>query len=329
MPNNDSKNGVPDITLSGKGPDRHADQRKEAALSTEDYSARFADLDLWPTQDVVRTLLEDQALATAAVQAATAAIAKAADEAAIRLAQSIGRLIYVGAGTSGRIAVQDGVELGPTFDWGEKRVVFLLAGGMTALTSSVEGAEDDAASGAAEIRGLAPTSHDVVVAIAASGRTPYTVDAVRTAAELGALTIGFANNRATPLLEAAHHPILLETGAEVIAGSTRMKAGTAQKIALNMFSTAVMVRLGRTYKGLMIDMRLSNHKLHRRAVRMICDIARVEHDVATTALDRAGGDLKLAALIALGVSLDQGRLAIQSAGGNLRRAIEISRSDVR
>lgn len=314
----------PDFTLAGKDSDRHADQRRDAALSTEEYSARFADLDLWSTPDVVRALLDDQAVATVAVQAETAAIAKAADAAAIRLEHSLGRLIYVGAGTSGRIAVQDGVELGPTFDWGKERLAFLLAGGMTALTSSVEGAEDDATSGTAEMKGLAPTSDDVVVAIAASGRTPYTVAAVRAAADLGALTIGFANNRATPLLEAVDHPLLLDTGAEVIAGSTRMKAGTAQKIALNLFSTAVMVRLGRTYKGLMISMRLSNRKLYGRAVEMICEIAHVERDAAATALDQAEGDLKLAALIALGGNLEQSRLALKSAGDDLRRALEMA-----
>src|SRR5437868_1322741 len=161
----------------------------DTALSTEDVSSRFADLDLWPTQDVVRAMLEGQLAAAAAVQSQAGLIARAAEEAAVRLNAPEGRLIYVGAGTSGRIAAMDGVELGPTFDWGGERVAYLLAGGRDALLSSVEGAEDDAPAGEAEIRALAPMPSDVVVGVAASGRTPYTIAALRTAGAAGALTI--------------------------------------------------------------------------------------------------------------------------------------------
>ncbi len=288
-------------------------------MPTEDISARFADLDLWTTGDAVHAMVEDQLAAVAAVQSQAARIAEAAEQAAERLGGAEGRLIYVGAGTSGRIAVQDGVELGPTFDW--DRVAYLLAGGWDALRSSVEGAEDDAVAAEAAMRGLAPTSQDVVIGVAASGRTAYTLAAIRTAADAGAMTVGVASNAGTPLLEAVDHPILLDTGAEVIAGSTRMKAGTAQKIALNLFSTAVMLRLGRADMGLMIDMRLSNRKLRGRAVRIVARAAGVGESIAADALEKAGSDIKVAVLIALGRSAEEGGELLRAAGGNLRAAI--------
>ena len=296
-------------------------------MSTEDISPRFADLDLWPTHEVVRAMLEAQLAAAAAVQSQVEPIAKAAEEAATRLNDPHGRLIYVGAGTSGRIAAIDGVELGPTFDWDGERVAYLLAGGPGALLSAIEAAEDDAPAGEAAMRGLAPTPGDVVVGVAASGRTPYTVAAVRMAGAAGALTIGFASNAGTPLLQSVAHPILLDTGAEIIGGSTRMKAGTAQKIALNTFSTAVMVRLGRVHAGLMIKMRLTNRKLRGRALEMICEATRVERSIAEGALERAGGDIKLAVLIALGGTPEQAAASLDAVGGNLRAAIERSKSD--
>ena len=219
------------------------------------------------------------------------------------------------------------MELGPTYDWGRERAVYLLAGGMEALLASIESAEDDAAAGKGAMRSLAPSPNDVVVGVAASGRTPYTVAAVRAAAAGGALTIGLASNAGTPLLQTAAYPIFLDTGAEIVAGSTRMKAGTAQKIALNLFSTAVMLRLGRVYKGFMINMRVSNQKLQGRAVEMICEVARVEKSIDEHALERAGGDIKLAALIALGGALEQSSASLDAAGGNLRTAIEQAKAD--
>jgi N-acetylmuramic acid 6-phosphate etherase len=290
-------------------------------LSTEKISPRFDDLDLWPTREAVLAMAEGQISAAAAVQARAGEIAEAADAAAARLRDGRGRLIYVGAGTSGRIAVQDGVELVPTFNWDPQRLVYALAGGTDALLASVEGAEDDAAAGEDVIRRADAQPADVAIAVAASGRTPYTVAALRTAAAAGALTIGIANNGDTPLLEAAAHPLLLDTGAEIVAGSTRMKAGTAQKIALNLLSTAVMLRLGHVYKGLMVDMRASNQKLRLRAADMVCRISGVEPAVAEAALDRAGGDIKAAALIALGAQPEQAAAALREAGGDLRSAL--------
>jgi N-acetylmuramic acid 6-phosphate etherase len=294
-------------------------------LSTEAISSRFADLDIRPTQEAVRVMLEEQVAAADAVRSQAVVIAKAADEAAVRLRDPNGRLIYVGAGSSGRLAVLDGVELGPTFNWGEDRLAYLLAGGREAMLASVEGAEDDTAAAEAAMRDLAPTSSDVVVAVAASGRTSYTLAAVRMAARAGALTVGIASNAGTPLLEAVVHPILVDTASEVVAGSTRMKAGTAQKIALNTFSTAVMIRLGRVYKGLMIDMRVTNRKLAGRAIQIVCEAAEVDKATAEAALRQASDNIKLAVLIAMGETPELGASMLRKADGNLRTAIESSR----
>ena len=283
-------------------------------MSTERISPRYADLDLWPTGDAVGALLEGQLAAAAAVHAAADAIADAADAAAARLGQS-GRLIYCGAGTSGRLAVLDGVELGPTYDW--DRTVYALAGGMGALLKGVEGAEDDSAAGEAAILQAKASSADVVIGVAASGRTPFTVGAIRAARVADALTIGLASNAGTPLLEASDHPILLATGPEIVAGSTRMKAGTAQKIALNTLSTAIMLRLGRIHAGLMVDMRLSNAKLRGRAAKMVSKIAETDLATAAAALDASRGSIKRAVLIARGID----EAAIEKAGGNLREAL--------
>ena len=234
-------------------------------MRTEDVSTRYAELDLWPANDVALALAEAQLAATAVVRSQAPQIAAAAEAAAARLAGKSGRLVYAGAGASGRLAVQDGTELWPTYGWPAARLVYLMAGGDTALVKSVEGAEDGAAEAAAEVARLALDGHDVMIAIAASGRTPYTVAAAEAARAAGALVIGISNNAGTPLLAAADHPIALETGAEVVAGSTRMAAGTAQKATLGILSTTTMVRLKRVYSNLMVDLSSSNLKLdHRR-----------------------------------------------------------------
>ena len=290
-------------------------------MPTEAVSARYADLDLWPTGDAVAAMLEGQLAAAAAVRAQAGALTAAAEAAAARLADTAGRLVYAGAGTSGRVAVQDGVELGPTYDWPEARLVYALAGGMGALLSSAEGAEDDAAEGAEAMRRAGVGPADVVIGVAASGVTPYTVAAVREAAAAGALTVGMASNPDTPLLQAAAHPILLDTGGEIVAGSTRMKAGTAQKIALNVLSTAVMIRLGRVYGSLMVDMRLSNRKLRERAVGLVGAISGVDRAAAEAALERAGGNIKRAALVSMGAEPQAAEAALRDSGDNLRKAI--------
>lgn len=289
--------------------------------STESVDARFAEIDCWPTATAVEAMLEGQLGAAAAVRGQVAAIAQAAEAAANRLGNS-GRLVFAGAGTSGRIAIQDGVELGPTFGWPAKRLVFLLAGGLDALASSVEGAEDDAGEARALLDGKRLGRNDVLVGVAASGRTPHTIAAVDAARGAGALTIAFANNRDAPLLEAADFGILIETGSEAVAGLTRMKAGTAQKIALNLLTTAIMLRLGRVYRGRMIDMVISNVKLLERAKGMVMELAYVTADRAASALDCAGNDIKRAVLIARGLSKSEAESRLARTGNTLRLALE-------
>ncbi len=289
-------------------------------MSTEQINEQFADLETWSSFDLVKAFHQDQLAAVAAVGPALPAISDAADAAAVRLADT-GRLIYVGAGTSGRIGVQDGAELTPTFNWPQERLLFILAGGEDAVLQSAEGAEDSADDGQWNILKAGVNERDVVIGLAASGATPFTVAAVKYAALLGAMTIGVANNRDAPLLAASAHPILIETGAEAIAGSTRMKAGTAQKVFCNLFSTLVMVRLGRVYRGLMVDMRASNDKLRRRAVQMVARLTDCDPTQAETAVDQAGGEVKTAVMIASGFALAEAQDALARHSGDLRAAL--------
>lgn len=288
---------------------------------TETRNPQYIDIDCWPTEQAVDAMLQGQIEAVEAIRSQTARIAAAADAAAARLG-SAGRLIYAGAGTSGRIAVQDGVELGPTFNWPDNRLVYLMAGGMQALAHSAEGAEDDAVEARRLIADHGVGAHDVVIGIAASGRTPFTIAAVEAAREAGALTIAVANNAGTPLLAAAEHSILAATGAEIIAGSTRMKAGTAQKSVANLLSTAIMLRLGRVYRGLMVDMVISNEKLLGRAHGIVQALTRCSEAEAIAALERAGNDIKKAVLIAYGKTPDEADRTLEAHGGILRDAVE-------
>jgi len=289
-------------------------------MSTEAYDGQFAGLETWSSLRLLQAFHDDQLDAVAAVGPALEHIACAADAAAERLGEG-GRLIYAGAGTSGRIGVQDGVELTPTFNWPEDRIVYLIAGGDGALVRAVEGAEDSAEGGRLNMLKVQPGRRDVAIGLAASGSTPFTIAALEQARVLGALTIGVANNPAAPLLDAAEHPILLETGAEAISGSTRMKAGTAQKVFCNLFSTLVMVRLGRVYRGMMVDMRASNEKLRRRAERMVVELTDCSAGEAVSALGRADGDLKLAVMLASGFAEDTARDALACHDGNLGMAL--------
>ena len=289
-------------------------------LETETVSPRYEHIDAWPTADAVAAMLEAQMAAVAAVRPATSVIATAIDAAASRLGTS-GRLIYVGAGTSGRIAVQDGAELQPTFNWPADRVVFAIAGGPEALLRSIEGAEDNVSAAEQQMADARLTTHDVVIGVAASGTTPFTIAAIKSARTAGAFTIAIANNPGTPLLSAAEHAILAATGAEVVAGSTRMKAGTAQKIVLNLFSTGLMIRLGRVYKGRMIDMAARNAKLDLRAERMVMDLAGCDAAHAKAALAACSGNLKPAILVARGMTPAAAVQALANANGHLRNII--------
>jgi N-acetylmuramic acid 6-phosphate etherase len=290
-------------------------------MATEQIDPRYAELDSWSTAEMLAAMHDGQLEAAAAVRAALPAIAAAVDDAVLAL-QRGGRIVYAGAGTSGRIGVQDGAELPPTFDWSPDRVVFAMAGGMGALTRSAEDAEDSEAAGADVIANAGIGPNDVVIGLAASGTTPFTIGALRAAGAAGAVTIAVVNNPGAPLLQVARHRILADTGSEVVAGSTRMKAGTAQKIVLNLFSTAVMVRMGRVYRGLMVDMRARNAKLRRRAAGIVAEIARCGESEAARYLDQAGGDLKPAILLGLGATRAAAEQLLQRHGGNLRAAID-------
>lgn len=289
--------------------------------STEFVNSRFVDIDSWPTGDAVEAMLEGQLSAIASLKDQVGAITRAADAAAARLRVG-GRLVYVGAGTSGRIAVQDGVELHPTFGWPEERTLFANAGGMAALAVSAEGAEDDRGEAVRQLSEQCVDDSDVVIGVAASGRTPFTLSAVEWARAAGALTIGVANNAATPLLDAAEFAIFADTGSELVAGSTRMKAGTAQKAVLNILSTAIMLRLGRVYRGLMVDMVISNDKLLDRAHRMVSTLTGCADEAAVRALEIAENDIKKAVLVAKGVELGAAEALLARNDDILRRAIE-------
>jgi len=289
-------------------------------MSTETVDPRYLHLADWPSVTAVEAMLEGQLAAIAAIKSQVAAIAAAAEAAAARLGAS-GRLIYAGAGTSGRVAVQDGVELFPTYNWPRDRLVFLMAGGTAALIDSVEGAEDDRDAGRAAVAGAAIGPGDVVIGVAASGRTPYTLAVVEAARAAGALTIGVANNSGAALLTAAEHSVLADTGSEVVAGSTRMKAGTAQKAVLNLLSTTIMLRLGLVHHGLMVNMRVSNRKLRARAERMVAAIAGVDSAAAARALDAAGEEIRLAVLVALGATVEGAMALLAAHVGNLGAAM--------
>ncbi len=290
-------------------------------MSTEAADPRYREIDRWPTEAAVDAMLEAQLAAIAALKSQTGAVAAAIDSAAERLRRG-GRIAYAGAGTSGRIGVQDGVELTPTFNWPFERLAFLIAGGSAALTRTQEGAEDsrEAAIEAVATEALGP--NDVLIGIAASGRTPYVIAALETARAAGALTIGVSNNADTPVLTVAEHAVLADTGSEVVAGSTRMKAGTAQKVTLNLISTGIMLRLGLVHHGLMVNMQVSNAKLRTRAIRMVGTLAGVEAAAAEAALDAGSRDIKRAVLIARGLDTAEAETLLAATQGSLGAALD-------
>lgn len=289
----------------------------EPALpATEQADPRTTALETWPTLAAARALWEGQLAAAAAVGTALPAITAAVEAACARLGEH-GRLIYCGAGTSGRLGVLDASELPPTFDWPEARIATLIAGGPAALTRAIEGAEDRADTAESETTALHLTPADILIAIAASGNTPYVLAAARAARAAGALVIAITSSPGAPLLSLADHPILVETAPEPIAGSTRLKSGTAQKIVLNLLSTLIMIRLGRVWRGLMVDVVARNAKLRARAVRIVqqaCDATPAE---AEAALEEAGGRVKLAILLRYGLSRTEAAERLRKAGGNL------------
>jgi N-acetylmuramic acid 6-phosphate etherase len=291
-------------------------------LKTETPSQQHAQLDQYLDVELVSAFIDDQFNAVRAVQAAAPRIA-AAVAAAVPRMQAGGRLIYAGAGTSGRLGVLDSVELNPTFSWPNERALALLAGGNGAMFQAVEGAEDDRAQGAADLLALAPGPNDVVFLLAASGGTPYVLGALHAAREAGALTVGLANNADAPVALEAEIGITLDTGEEVISGSTRLKAGTSQKIALNTISSALMVRLHKVYGNLMVDLKPTNAKLVQRSVRLTMHATGVDEAAARATLEQCNFHVKVAVVALLNQqSVEQARAALEQAQGSVRAALK-------
>jgi N-acetylmuramic acid 6-phosphate etherase len=290
-------------------------------LVTETPNAATADLDLRPTLDLVELMSAEEATVPAAVAAAAPEIAEAVDAIVERLAAG-GRLIYVGAGTSGRLAALDAAECQSTFSAASGQVVALVAGASSPSAAEQDAAEDDAAAGAADVAAVGVNAADAVVGVSASGRTPYVVGAVRAAADGGALTVGIVSARGSELAEAVQHEIAVVVGPEVIAGSTRLKAGTAQKLVLNTLSTVSMIRLGRTFGNLMVDVSATNEKLRARAHRVVRLATDASDDEVEAALVAADGSAKVAIVSLLaGLDAEAARARLAEAHGNVRTAL--------
>ena len=292
-------------------------------MNTEQIDKRYENLDTLSNDEIIKILINDQIDKFNLLLDFKHNISSAAAALANRLkTTSTGRLVYVGAGTSGRLGVLDSAELFPTFGWEKERSTFILAGGIEALTTSIEGAEDRGEEAVQQVKKLEINERDALIAISASGITPFTLAACDTARSLGALTISIVNNKPSPLFDAAEYPIAIETGPEPIAGSTRLSAGTIQKIVLNSLSTLTMIRLNRTYGAYMVDVNPTNKKLEERAIRMISEISLVDQNKARQSLIEAKKNPKLAVLIAKGLSADKARYLLNSCKGNLREAIK-------
>jgi N-acetylmuramic acid 6-phosphate etherase len=295
-------------------------------MDTERLSPRYSGIDTWDPSDVLDAMIDGQFSAVAAVRAARGAIERAALAIEAQLRDG-GRLVYAGAGTSGRLAVQDGAELMPTFSWPNDRLLLFIAGGDAALLRAKEGAEDELGHAVELVRRNGISQNDALIAVAASGTTPFTLACLREAKARGALTVGIANNPGTPILEEAECPICLETGPEPIAGSTRMNAGTAQRIALSLISTLVMIRLGKVYAGLMVDVQASNAKLVDRREKMVHHLTGGTSDEVRDALAQAQGSVKLAVLLLKGCDLEEAERVLDRAGGQLRAALAVVAED--
>ncbi|MET9965174.1 N-acetylmuramic acid 6-phosphate etherase [Streptomyces sp. NPDC006356] len=291
------------------------------SLTTEAFRPELAEIDRLPTLDIARLMNGEDSAVPGAVARCLPEIAAAIDAIAERMAQG-GRLVYAGAGTAGRLGVLDASECPPTFNTAPSQVVGLIAGGPEAMVTSVEGAEDSRELARADLDALAIGALDTVVGISASGRTPYAIGAVEHARAQGALTVGLACNAGSALAGAADHGIEVVVGPELLTGSTRLKAGTAQKLVLNMLSTITMIRLGKTYGNLMVDVRASNDKLRARSRRIVALATGAEDADIERALTEADGEVKTAILVLL-ADVDGATAArlLQESGGHLRAAL--------
>ncbi|MGW7127378.1 N-acetylmuramic acid 6-phosphate etherase [Streptomyces bobili] len=295
------------------------------SLTTEAFRPELAEIDRLPTLDIARLMNGEDAGVAGAVAARLPEIAGAVDAIAARMGRG-GRLVYAGAGTAGRLGVLDASECPPTFNTAPGEVVGLIAGGPRAMVTSVEGAEDSRELARADLVALALTAEDTVVGISASGRTPYAIGAVEYARSLGALTVGLACNAGSALAAAAEHGIEVVVGPELLTGSTRLKAGTAQKLVLNMLSTITMIRLGKTYGNLMVDVRASNEKLRARSRRIVSLATGADDEEIEEALAATGGEVKHAILVLLaGVDGPSATRLLEESGGHLRAALAAAR----
>jgi N-acetylmuramic acid 6-phosphate etherase len=293
--------------------------------ATEQRNPRTRGIDAKSTTDILRVIHREDASVAKAVSSALPAVARAVD-AIVSALQGGGRLLYVGAGTSGRLAALDAAELPPTFGTPTRMVQAVIAGGRRTLTHAVEGAEDNRVQGAKDLAARGLSAKDAVVGIAASGGTPYVLGALEFAKKKGAITIGITSNPRTPITKSAQISIVTPTGPEVITGSTRMKAGTAQKLVLNMLSTAVMIRLGRVYGNWMIGVALTNRKLRARGLRILMEASGAGVAESTRALRQSGHNLG-AALIMLktGASAQEAKRLLRDTQGHVHNAIKRTR----
>jgi len=294
-------------------------------LPTEQILPTATDLDRMSSLEIVTLINAEDATVAAAVGRALPQIARAVDAVVAGLRQG-GRLIYVGAGTSGRLGALDASEIPPTFNTDPRSVQYIMAGGPKALAASTEASEDDTSLAIAEIKKRKPGKNDVVLGIASSGRTPFTIAAVEYAASRGTRTIALTCNRNSPLERAADFAIVTEVGPEVLAGSSRMKAGTAHKMVLNMISTGAMTRLGYVYGNLMVNVWTKNEKLIQRAIRIVEQATGADHDAASHALKASGNRTPVAVvMLAAGVNRSQAAAALKKTKGHVRQAIAIAR----
>ena len=295
-------------------------------LSTEQILPAARHLDRMSSLEIVRLINREDATVATAVRRALPQIARAIDVVAEGLRHG-GRLIYVGAGTSGRIGALDASEIPPTFNTDPRTVQYLIAGGPKALAASTEASEDDTVPAVAEMKRRKPGRHDIVLGIASSGRTPFTIAAVKYARQRGARTIALTCNRNSPLERAADFAIVTEVGPEVLAGSSRMKAGTAHKMVLNMISTGAMCRLGYVYGNLMVNVWTKNAKLTERAIRILEQATGADHDAARSALRASGNRTPIAVvMLAAGVSRAQAAAALKKSNGHVRAAIALAKN---
>ncbi len=293
-----------------------------AALRTEQVDEKFALLDVMTVGELLQVMNESDTEVPKAITQVLPTIKIVIDGVIDRMLQG-GRLIYMGAGTSGRLGVLDAAELGPTFSVAPTEVIAFIAGGDVALRQAVEAAEDNSELSVAELKKINLTAQDIVIGIAASGRTPYVISALKYANEIGALSVGLTSNPGSEITKVAQHAIAVDTGPELLAGSTRLKSGTAQKLVLNMISTITMIRLGKTFGNLMVDLQITNEKLMDRAVRIIQNATGADRATSSSALEDSGHRVKVAILmILLHVDATEAEARLKTASNHIRQALD-------